>query len=49
MHGDPQRKRKAVVAVARHMSVAMLAMLRDGRPWSPELAASIEEETLATT
>ena len=36
---DPDRRKIAVVALARHLSQVMSAMLRDNRPWREEDAA----------
>jgi transposase len=36
MRGDPQRRRRAVVAVAHHMARSMFAMLRTGEVWTPD-------------
>lgn len=33
-HDDPDRRKIAIVAMARHLSQVMAAMLRDNRPWS---------------
>jgi transposase len=35
---DPDRRKIAIVALARHLSQVMAAMLRDDRPWREELA-----------
>lgn len=35
MHGDPERKKKAMVATMHYLSRVMLAMLRDGTVWAP--------------
>jgi transposase len=35
---DPDRRKIAIVALARHLSQVMAAMLRDGRPWREEAA-----------
>lgn len=35
---DPDRRKIAIVAVARHLSQVMAAMLRDGRPWDERRA-----------
>lgn len=32
-HDDPDRRKIAIVAMARHLSQVMTAMLRDNRPW----------------
>jgi hypothetical protein len=36
--GSDQRKKVAIVAVARRLLVRLWAMLRDGRPWEEEPA-----------
>lgn len=38
--GDRDRRKIAVVAMARHLAQVMAAMLRDGRPWREEGAAA---------
>ena len=38
---DPDRRKIAIVAVARHLSQVMAAMLRDGRPWREQDAARV--------
>jgi transposase len=35
MREDPQRRRRAVVAVAHHLSRVLLSMLRTGEAWTP--------------
>jgi transposase len=37
-HDDPERKKKAVVAIAHYLVRVMHAMLRDGQQWQPEAA-----------
>jgi transposase len=36
--GDPDRRKIAIVAVARHLSLVMAAILRDGRAWDEQRA-----------
>jgi transposase len=36
---DPDRRKVAIVALARHLSQVMAAMLRDGRPWDERAGA----------
>jgi transposase len=49
LRGDPQRRRRAVVAIARHLALTMQAMLRDNQPWSACRAAGRAEEVPAAT
>lgn len=38
--GKAERRKIAIVAMARHLSQVMAAMLRENRPWSEEVAAA---------
>lgn len=45
---DPQRKRRATVAIARWLGGVMLAMLRDSEPWQPSGRPAQYEEICMT-
>jgi len=38
-HEDPDRRKIAIVGLARHLSQVMAAMLRDNQPWREEMAS----------
>ena len=39
-HDDRDRRKIAIVGLARHLSQVMAAMLRDDRPWREESSAA---------